>query len=770
MRFGLLIAVLSAAFLGLANPVSIVENGRCDWTIVCGSAERDKLAATDFQEIFEKATGIQLEVKSKSEKGKSEDGKTFFVGAEFAERKLADEQTLVTERDGNIVLAGGGVAGTCYAVYDFCEKYFGYRLYGTYPGAEIVKRVTDLAWDGKDISTRPAFAGYRISHNIPKARNEAEARFFRRNRNNAGDKPLCNRVMGAQHGVHLWIPSRAGQTWLDRQIGETWEPMFDSHPEYFTLHSDGRRIPDGQLCFTNRGLRDLFIRRFRAYAAKMGPGIYTVGPYDSYNGRFCWCPECSKLVERHKTNGAPLWDFILELCAAVRDMKDVYVLSFAYKGPEQSEVAPVGIKFPDNFICDAAFLNDRPPTMMADRKMPDGSVYNRAESLRKWRSITKNLAWWYYGGSSPMQTYRRMQMELKELRDFGVDSVGSDGTGGEMEFGDVGDYMYFQLLFNPEMDADAAVLDIFRHKYGAAAKAVFAYLRELEQYGLDGFKKPGFTVGCMDTYESLTVEGKDLVRWQGYFDWAVRKVLDDPAHLQNVEIARTGLDAWTVVYANRVRAADPTHPLDVASVLARGLKACAAAEGSGLVRKDRNPARRVLESMKYYSALKSEALPPELAAYDPKDVRLYLPVDPLPCFAKTAPLRTDPLAAAGVAMVGELRGGQGREKGVSVQLHDSQTKEWLKVKPIPASAFKEGQYALVNCGTARLPRRGMLVLGDRWGTSLDIRNLGRYYDPTYHQRQYEYWVSVRLDSGDLLCDRVYLVSKGMPDELSVGSY
>ena len=108
MRSGLLIAVLSAAFLGLANPVSIVENGRCDWTIVYGSAERDKLAATDFQEIFEKATGISLELRVKSEECRA--CRCFLVGAEFAGKELADEQTWVAAKDGNIVLADGALA------------------------------------------------------------------------------------------------------------------------------------------------------------------------------------------------------------------------------------------------------------------------------------------------------------------------------------------------------------------------------------------------------------------------------------------------------------------------------------------------------------------------------------------------------------------------------------------------------------------------------------------------------------------------------------
>ena len=748
---------------GVAKSLPIVENGHSDWTIVCGSAERDKLAATDFQEIFEKGTGISLELRVKSEECRT--GRCFLVGAEFADRQLADEQTLVTERGGNIVLAGGGVAGTCYAVYDFCEKYFGYRLYGTYPGAEIVKKVTDLAWDGKDISTRPAFRGYRISHNIPRARNEAEARFFRRNRNNAGDKPVTDRILGAQHGLFLWVPSTEkgyGSTWLDKLIGVKWEPMFEKHPEYFSLDRKGKRTNRGQLCFANKDVRTLLISRFREFAAKKGPGIYMVGSNDSHNERYCWCDGCAKMVEKYRTNGGPLWDFILELCGAVKDMKDVYIASLVYKGPEQTELAPTGVVFPENFVADLGFLNaDRPPSRMRDIKLDDGRVYNRIQSIRDWKAIAQHVAWWYYGGGMPIQTYRRMQVEMRELLAAGVDSIGACGTGGSFEFQDVGDYMFFQLMRDPEMDADAAVMDIFRHKYGAAAQLVFDYLKELETYALDNWGKPDFSFGTEDKYEKIPLEGADIERWQGYFEKALELVRDDPQSLANVKIARTGLDCWTIVWASRVRKDAPGFKLDTNAILTRAFAACDAAEKRGIVTAKGDFARRSLESMKYYAMLKTDALPAELAKEDPAKVWLYLPEEPKHDYAaKSHALVKDPKAAAGVAI--PVRN-QNFAKSVNVQLFDAAGKEWLKVHPIDAKDVSGTEYRMVEFGVSRIPRTGMLVFGNAWGFAADIRTLDRFYDPSYHEKLFQFYASVRREGNDLLIDRIYLVDRGMPE-------
>lgn len=744
-----------SAVAGNVSETIVVRDGRCDWGIVCGTNANDRFACAELIEIFEKATGVGLAL---SEGVRPQHA--FLVGGQFAKRPLADEETSLFVDGGDIVLAGGGKSGSAYAVYDFCEKAFGYRIYGAYEGAEVCRKTRDLKWATGEISTRPKFTGYRVNHGRPIPRTELEKKFYRRNRCNFGDRPLTSRPMLAQHGHLLFVPPYDKD--YSHFLKVKWKGMFKEHPEYFSLDRSGKRTDKGQLCFSNRALRDLYIARFREVAGKLGKGIYMVGSNDSHNERYCWCDGCARLMEKYGTNGGPLFDFILELCANVRDLDDVYVATLAYKRPEQTELAPRNVRFPDNFVCDAAFLNaDRPIKAMKDIVLPDGTVYNRFRNLKEWNRITDHLAWWYYGGASPLQTYRRMQIEMRELLEAGVDSVGACGTGGNFEFADVGTYMYFQLLRDPEIDADSAVRDVFAHKYGAAADAVFLYLKELEEFAIGNWSNPDYSLGCDLYIDSVPVEGTDLVRWLKLFERAEASVAGAEERVRrNVRTARAWLDCMAVVYASRIRAAAADYPIDTERTISRGYAMCDEAEAAGIVARERNPARRILDSMRYYANLKSEALPPELALVAKKDVRLYLPEEPLPFWRKTRPLLNDPLAAAGVAMMGTLKD---PAKPIVVQLYDSQTRQWLRLKgPIEHSSLRDGRYTMINLGVARLPRLAQFVLGNCWGTSMHVTGLGRFYDPSYHEKRYEFWASVRVDGDRVLCDRIYLVDKGMP--------
>ena len=62
----LLVIVLTALSIALAgcahSRLEVVRDGRSDWQIVCGMGERDRLAADELAEIFEKATGVRLPV------------------------------------------------------------------------------------------------------------------------------------------------------------------------------------------------------------------------------------------------------------------------------------------------------------------------------------------------------------------------------------------------------------------------------------------------------------------------------------------------------------------------------------------------------------------------------------------------------------------------------------------------------------------------------------------------------------------------------------
>ena len=106
-----------------------------------------------------------------------------------------------------------------------------------------------------------------------------------------------------------------------------------------------------------------------------------------------------------------------------------------------------------------------------------------------------------------------------------------------------------------------------------------------------------------------------------------------------------------------------------------------------------------------------------------------------------------------------------------MELYDAERRKWLLPgSKIDAGKLSPDRYTMVKLGRSRLPRQGMLVLAKAWGSSLDIRGLGRFYDPSYHERLFDFWASCRLaDAADgkkqLRVDRIYLAEIGMPHEL-----
>ena len=791
LKFLAAVSLLLCGIMVCADSFPVVKDGKSLCKFQTGSGTYDSFAKQEFLELMKFVTGAD---------GKSSAGtcnvyigtckETIAALGKDRVGKLRDGETLVAGKDNSLYLIGGGPLGTLYAVYDFWEKYGKYRIYGEYKGAETCQKTANAIWDGKEISSYPVFDGFRTRYGGRYSTNSAK--YMLRNRNNDrlfASKPWLNppywgkfsRHFGAQHGLMLWVPSLKplnltnwfAQNFNGKKIKlEPWEPMFQKHPEYFSMNAEGKRIPNGQLCLSNPDLRKLLTQRFRHAASIGGKGIYMVGSTDTHNVRYCFCKDCQKLMDKYQCNGGPLWDYMLELCENVKDMPDVYVTTLIYKGWEQTEKAPVGIKFPPNFIADAGLLNaDRVPSLKPKSRMPDGKFFNAYENLKQWCKISDHVSYWYYSNSTPVQGYQRIQKEFRELRTAGVKSVGSCGVGGGIEFYDINQYMFFQLARNPEMDAETAVKEIVAHKYGAAAEKMYQYITEAQKLHFDLLPKYKSLCGTEDTYERYPFfTGEQLAAWQKRFDEMTELVKNDPRTARNVRIARVGLDCWSIVFAAKIRKECPDYSFDAKVLLKRGLDACAEAENAGMVIKNQNLARKSLESLEYYADLKDTSLPKELSAYDPLKVHLYLPERPMHYAQKSHALFVDEKAAAGVAMQTIFT--LPKNGKIRIQYHDYGIRKWLPLNQegIDSRLLNAEKYTMVKLGRSRLPRLGMLVFANAWGSSLDIRGLGRFYDPSYHERIFEYWASCRLTDAPggkkhLLVDRVYLVEIGMPHEL-----
>ena len=769
------VGLLAAAVVDAA-PFHFAENGKTGYSIVVPDQPRgfDRQAADDLKNYLGKMTGAEFRIVPES---KASGGNLIYVGqTAFAGKrkidfaKLGAEEWVIRPEGKNLILSGGYPIGSFYAVWNVLNRLGCYSLTWDQDAVPSYKKLTaDIPAEQR----KPAFDGRFIWDSYPGTLRASKAdpsvltayRLYK----------LRNGINGRAHkDDSLWLYSAHNISHIPQYHSLShYVPlkMFEKHPEYFSMNAQGKRIPNGQLCFSNQEVRKLLTKRFRIVASKCGKGVYMVGSNDTHNVRYCYCEKCAELMKKYQCNGGPLWDYMLELCADIKDMPGVYVTTLIYKGWEQTEQAPVGVKFPANFIADAGLLNaDRTPSEMGKRRNPDGTFFVPYDNLKQWCKICSHVSCWYYCNSVPTQGYRRIQKEFREFRAAGVRSVGSCGVGGGVEFSDINQYMFFQLARNPEMDAETAVREILAHKYGAAAEKMYRYMSEAQQIHFDLLTKFKSLCGSEDTYEKINyIPGEKLVEWQKLFDEMTGLVKADPRTARNVRIARVGLDCWTTVYAAKMRQACPDYVIDSKSVLQRGLAACREAEKAGMVLKGRNLARKTLESMEYYAYLKDSSLPKELAGYDPQKVHLYLPERPMYFAQKTRGLFADDKAAAGVAMHKFLD--LPPDGKIQVELYDAERRKWLLPgSKIDAGKLSPDRYTMVKLGRSRLPRQGMLVLAKAWGSSLDIRGLGRFYDPSYHERLFDFWASCRLmDAPDgkkhLLADRIYLVEIGMPHEV-----
>jgi hypothetical protein len=90
--------------------------------------------------------------------------------------------------------------------------------------------------------------------------------------------------------------------------------FFKSHPEFYTMIRDGKRVDTQQLCFSNREMRQTLTRHLlERIKIGGGRGMVDVSAND-VPGSFCHCPECVAL-EQFYVLGYPFrkWDVYASL-------------------------------------------------------------------------------------------------------------------------------------------------------------------------------------------------------------------------------------------------------------------------------------------------------------------------------------------------------------------------------------------------------------------------------------------------------------------------
>ncbi|MBO7721568.1 MAG: DUF4838 domain-containing protein [Kiritimatiellae bacterium] len=808
-------ACCAAALMALGVPAADGEGMDLrfeDTTVVTGRDACCAFALEELGEIVKKAADKTFSVSSAAQPAGGARHRIFIGRSAGAERvlgaaffdSLKDEESVVRREGEDIFLVGGGDLGALYAVYDFVEDNLGYRWYFECAGGDTVDKCGTVRFKGAETRRRPAFTGYRTnfsSHNY-----RGCAKFTVRNRDNMDvakfmPKGWRHRYQGqtSVHSLPLYIPVDKPVKANAKSRTPDVPAYFSTHPEWFSLTRGGKRVKDAQLCLSNAELRDTLYANMCKWIDLRGPGVYKLDSNDNHNTRYCWCTNCIALEKKYDSIGGPLWDTVLDFCRRLkRDGREgVYVASLVYKGWRQTERAPANVVFPDNFIADAAFLNYSVPVCdMKPQKMDDGRFYEPWPNLQKWCRIASHVGWWYYGGG--FYAIGKMQLDLQAVRRAGVKSCGSCGTGGLYDYGDMTQWMFFRLLRDPDADLWPDISRMAALKFGPEAGPLFVEtLRETDEMRrlmLRGKRRAAGYTG----HDFIPVD--TLLRWRDRVDRMAQLVKGNPEWAENLRLSRHFTDIVILQSLNRIRKERPDFKFDFKAEYARALKAADDFErtpfGANIINSRWRPnrAKEALSSLANYGNLKSDELPPELKRYPRERVERFLPPGPRPVrryHTIGVSAVEEPSAVCGWA-ISDWYGWQGNtnapaelndpKRGFSLCYYDEIGRRWMMEKPwnngtmkkwIPKRFFEKDKYKLFCIGRTTVTPNGPFVPGDFWGGPMAFRGFQRLYDPTYENKEWELWISIKAQGpeffpGDTRPNRFFVeqyfaVDMGVPE-------
>ena len=194
--------------------------------------------------------------------------------------------------------------GTCYAVYDFLERFCNVRWYAPTELGMVYPETDALAIKPENIRRSPAFAHREgwVTSPWPILKEQwdnptpDECQLYVRRLRVGGDK---------------WAGNHSFRSYYDRFLRKNPDnpELFEGeHPEYF---AQGRSQGERQFCYTNQAFieqvaqdaRDFFDgKSLHGFAPAMGD-YFAVVPMD--NNAWCLCPNCQAELEKDKQKSSP---------------------------------------------------------------------------------------------------------------------------------------------------------------------------------------------------------------------------------------------------------------------------------------------------------------------------------------------------------------------------------------------------------------------------------------------------------------------------------
>ncbi len=491
-----------------------VDRGRPAATIEIpeGAGEAEQRAAVILQSSIRKMSGITLPVRTAAEPGREN-----VAAVGFPARSLPPEiapQVPSLRRDGfligtshrNLYIASGGGRGAIYGVVHLLEKFYGCRTYS--PTVEVFPRRADLALGCTFEIDNPANA-IRIVY---------------------GDFALDPDY---RDWMRIQIPDEFyGKGYYVHTLGTLvpWQTYFAPHAEYFALAS-GHRVID-QPCLSRPEVLDIAVSKLREeMAAQPDKPIWSVSQND--NDTYCQCPDCAKAVEEEGSPSGPVIRFVNRVAALFPD-KTISTLAYRFSraAPRLTQPAP-NVQV---MLC----------TIELNRSKPiddDTSSRSFIRDILDWSRISNNLYLWDYVVDfahyvSPFPNLHVLQPNIRFFVRRGVrQHFQQANTGAGHEFSELKSYLLSRLLWNPDIDFNAAMNEFLDGYYGAAGPFIRRYIDALQA----ALERSGAALGIYESpvaHADDFLSAPDVAAYNALFDKAEAAVSGDAAVLRRVKTAR----------------------------------------------------------------------------------------------------------------------------------------------------------------------------------------------------------------------------------------
>lgn len=526
---GAMAVALLGVPLALQADVPVAADGKATCAIV---ANGHKKPAEELQKYLKKISGVDIPLVEKT----ADTTAPATLVLDLADKvpggsgkdTAAQGYRLKTDKQ-VLTISSPTERGLLYGVYGLFTDHLGVRFYT--PEFEMVPGRATLVIPDLDEVREPGFPirGYVY--------------------NPLADKGWLYKIRGGGLPVDNLTSAHTLYTWVEA------DKNFPLHPEWFALNASGKREKDWGMgiCGTNKELAQELAKTMVAWYAKNNPTdqpakrILSIAQGDGFTP--CQCPECRALVQKEGTEAAPT---VMLLNNALEEANRTYpnlgAITFAYFNtlPAPKTLKPHRNLW-INIVSSSISQNQAGDQFNEIQGIPANRYYERA--IIDWCKIATGVTIYHWDGvdqgNSEYSEWPNLFPHARDIQFWHASGVKGAHVAGKTSLGELNEYVWFGLMWNPKQDVDLLVKDFLRGFYGEkAAPILWDYLvytdnlRKERKYGCPTVRWASWASILID--KVFTPE--TLAQMDRLMDAALKAAAKekDPIYLKHVTTAKGG--------------------------------------------------------------------------------------------------------------------------------------------------------------------------------------------------------------------------------------